>query len=63
MKYKNLDFGALFQGIGRSWNILGSSIIPGANRGVTGNMFTNANDRWTVETQVRTYFIRDWMTV
>lgn len=49
MKYMNLDFGVLFQGIGRSWNILGASIIPGANRGVTGNMFTNVSDRWTVD--------------
>ena len=56
MKYKNLDFGALFQGIGRSWNILGSSIIPGANRGVTGNMFTNANDRWTVDNPSQNVF-------
>ena len=56
MKYKDLDFGALFQGIGRSWNILGSSIIPGANRGVTGNMFTNANDRWTVDNPSQNVF-------
>ena len=56
MKYKNLDFGALFQGIGRSWNILGASIIPGANRGVTGNMFTNANDRWTVDNPSQNVF-------
>lgn len=49
LQYKGFDFGVLFQGIGRSWRILSGSIIPGFNRGVTGNMFTNADDRWTVE--------------
>lgn len=49
VRYKNFDFGSLFQGIGKTWNVLSRSIIPGFNRGVTGNIFTNADDRWTVD--------------
>ena len=49
MKWKDLDFGVLFQGIGRSWNILSGNIIPASNKGTTYNIFTNYNDRWTVD--------------
>lgn len=49
VKWKDLDFGVLFQGIGRSWNILSGNIIPASNKGTTYNIFTNYNDRWTVD--------------
>ena len=49
MKWKDLDFGVLFQGIGRTWNVLSGNIIPASNKGTTYNIFTNYQDRWTVD--------------
>jgi TonB-linked SusC/RagA family outer membrane protein len=48
----NVDFGVLFQGNGRTYAILGQGIgswIPGSGNGATGNIFTNVDDRWTVD--------------
>ncbi|WP_197027662.1 TonB-dependent receptor [Prevotella sp. 10(H)] len=50
LKYKNLDFGFLFQGNGRTYRIIGqgsSYFIPGSGNGALGNIFDNVNDRWT----------------
>ena len=49
MKWKDIDFGVLFQGVGRTWNMLSGNIIPASNKGTTYNIFTNYNDRWTVD--------------
>ena len=49
LRWKGFDFGALFQGMGRTWNILSGNIIPASNKGTTYNIFTNYNDRWTVD--------------
>ena len=49
LAYKGFDFGALFSGVGRTWNILSGNVIPVSNKGVYYNVFTNYNDRWTVD--------------
>ncbi len=49
MRWKDLDFGVLFQGLGRTWNTLSGNIIPASNKGTTYNIFTNYEDRWTAE--------------
>ena len=49
LSYKGFDFGALFSGVGRTWNILSGNVIPVSNKGVYYNVFTNYNDRWTVD--------------
>ena len=46
--YKNLDFGVLFQGTGRTWRMLSSNILPGQSQQYY-NVFYNYEDRWTVE--------------
>ena len=47
--YKNFDFGVLFQGTGRTWRMLSSNIIPGNSQGSLYNVFSNYEDRWTVD--------------
>lgn len=47
--WKNLDFGALFQGTGRTWRMLSSNILPGQNSGGYYNVLYNYEDRWTVD--------------
>ena len=47
--WRNLDFGVLFQGTGRTWRILSSNILPGQNSGELFNVFSNYQDRWTVD--------------
>ena len=37
------------EGIGRTWNVLSGNIIPASNKGTTYNIFTNYQDRWTVD--------------
>jgi TonB-linked SusC/RagA family outer membrane protein len=51
VNYKRLDFAFLFQGNALTERIIGQGIdfIPGAQSGVTGNIYTNAWDAWTVE--------------
>lgn len=49
MRWKEFDFGAMFQGIGRSWNILSGNIMPASNKGSMFNIFDNYQDRWTVD--------------
>ncbi|WP_255376327.1 TonB-dependent receptor [Parabacteroides sp. Marseille-P3160] len=50
-RYKNVDFGFLFQGNGRTYRVIGrgADFIPGANSGTTGNIYSNAYDSWTVD--------------
>lgn len=61
-RYKIVDFGVFFQGVGNAWRILGTSYInqnslnrdynlsenwlPGNTLGA-GNVFSNIDDRWT----------------
>lgn len=47
--WKGFDFGVLFQGTGRMWRILSSNILPGQNSGGYYNVFTNYENRWTVD--------------
>jgi TonB-linked SusC/RagA family outer membrane protein len=51
VNYKNFDFAFLFQGNALTDRIVGqgNDFIPGAQLGVTGNIYTNAWDAWTVE--------------
>lgn len=50
MRYKAIDFGFFFQGLTNTHRIIGgSNFIPGSANGSMGNMFSNVNDRWTVE--------------
>ena len=47
--WKDLDFSCLFQGMGRTWRIMSSNILPGQNSGEFYNVFTNYQDRWTAD--------------
>jgi TonB-linked SusC/RagA family outer membrane protein len=50
MQFKGVDFGFFFQGLGKTYRIIGgANFIPGSANGSMGNMFTNVSDRWTVE--------------
>lgn len=50
LQYKNIDFGAFFQGTGNFTNMLhGSTLIPGSGGGGVGNIYSNVDDRWTPE--------------
>ena len=47
--YKGFDFGVLFSGVAKTWNILSGNVIPVSNKGVYYNVFSNYEDRWTVD--------------
>ncbi len=49
LAWKGVDFGILFSGVGRTWNILSGNVIPVSNKGVYYNVFSNYKDRWTVD--------------
>ena len=52
LSYKNIDFGAFFQGNGRTYRIIGENqknFLPGSTIGAECNIFTNASDAWTVD--------------
>jgi TonB-linked SusC/RagA family outer membrane protein len=51
INYKRIDFAFMFQGNAFTDQIIGqgADFIPGAQSGVTGNIYTNAWDAWTVE--------------
>ena len=50
VRYSFVDVGFFFQGVGRTWQILrGENWMPGTALGATGNIFTNIDDRWTVD--------------
>lgn len=49
VRYKAVDFGFFFQGLGKTYQILGGeSWLPGSVLGA-GNIFSNIDDRWTPE--------------
>lgn len=54
-KYKQLDLSFFFQGVGKTYEIIGQGsedsarFIPGSGTGTLGNIYTNYNDRWTEE--------------
>lgn len=57
LKYKNVDFGAFFQGSGNFTNMLkGNAFIPASGGGGLGNIYDNVDDRWTPETQSQNVF-------
>ncbi|MFA7140480.1 MAG: TonB-dependent receptor [Proteiniphilum sp.] len=48
--YKQVDFSFFFQGNGKTYRIIGgNNFIPGSGDGSMGNIYTNYQDRWTVE--------------
>jgi TonB-linked SusC/RagA family outer membrane protein len=51
VNFKRFDFAFLLQGNALTDRIIGqgNDFIPGAQSGVTGNIYTNARDAWTVE--------------
>lgn len=51
VNYKRIDLAFLFQGNALTERIIGqgTDFIPGSQSGVTGNIYTNARDAWTVE--------------
>ena len=50
IRYKAFDFGFFFQGLGKTYRIIGGpNFIPGSANGSMGNILTNVVDRWTVE--------------
>src|SRR5690606_22567951 len=49
VRYEAVDFGFFFQGSGKTYQILGGeNWLPGSVLGA-GNIFSNIDDRWTVE--------------
>lgn len=50
LRYKRMDFGAMFQGITNvDFIISGNEMIPGSGDGSLGNILTNVDDRWTLD--------------
>lgn len=49
LAWKGFDFGVLFQGAGRMWRLMSDYIIPGYDTGGYYNVFSNYQDRWTVD--------------
>lgn len=50
LRYRDFDFGFFFQGLGKTYRIIGgSNFIPGSANGSMGNILANVDDRWTVE--------------
>lgn len=50
VRYKNFDLGFFLQGNAKTWRMLGgNSFLPGSAKGAMGNIYTNVDDRWTVE--------------
>lgn len=46
-RWRNIDLGVFFQGVGRAYRLLGGETwLPGSSLGA-GNIFTNIDDRWT----------------
>lgn len=55
-RYKLVDFGIFFQGAANTWQILGGeNWLPGNTLGA-GNVYSNVDDRWTVENQNQNAF-------
>lgn len=57
LKYKDIDFGFFFQGVGKSYRIIGGeNWLPASGVGAAGNIFTNVDDRWTETNQSQDVF-------
>jgi TonB-linked SusC/RagA family outer membrane protein len=56
--YKGFDFGALLQGNGHAWRIIGrtQTFLPGGGNSAVGNIYTNVDDRWTVDNPAQDVF-------
>lgn len=61
-KYKQFDLSFFFQGVGKTYEIIGQGgedsarFIPGSGTGTLGNIYTNYNDRWTEENPSQNVF-------
>tara|TARA_R110002051_G_scaffold81167_1_gene145196 strand:+ start:9727 stop:12840 length:3114 start_codon:yes stop_codon:yes gene_type:complete len=61
-RYKQFDLSFFFQGIGKTYDIIGQGgedanrFIPGSGAGTLGNIYTNYNDRWTESNQSQDVF-------
>lgn len=50
VRYRSLDFGFFFQGNAKTDRIIGgNNFIPGTGAGSLGNIYTNVDNRWTVQ--------------
>lgn len=49
--YRNWDLNVFFQGVGDTYRIIGNNsyFLPGSGQGLLGNIYSNYQDRWTVE--------------
>lgn len=57
LKYKGIDFGFFFQGVGKSYRIIGGeNWLPASGVGAAGNILTNVDDRWTETNQSQDVF-------
>lgn len=56
VRWRDVDLGVFFQGVGRQYRILGGETwLPGSSLGA-GNIFTNIDDRWTPENPSQNVF-------
>ena len=56
VKRENIDLGVFFQGVGKTYNLLGGETwLPGSSLGA-GNIFTNIDDRWTKDNPSQNVF-------
>jgi TonB-linked SusC/RagA family outer membrane protein len=61
-KYKQIDLSFFFQGVAKTYEIIGQGgedsarFIPGSGTGTLGNIYTNYNDRWTEDNQSQDVF-------
>lgn len=57
LRFKAVEFGVFFQGAGNTYRILGGdNWLPGSSGGAAGNILTNVDDRWTVESPSQDVF-------
>lgn len=50
VRYKNFDLGFFLQGNAKTGRMLGgNSFLPGSAKGAMGNIYSNVDDRWTIE--------------
>ncbi len=50
LRYKNLDLGALFQGVDNMTNMLtGETLLPASGGGAKGGIYANVDNRWSAD--------------
>lgn len=51
LAWKQFDMAFFFQGVGQTYQIIGGSsyFLPGSGQGLQGNVYSNYQDRWTLE--------------